>query len=71
MNWLLTLPCSRREAEALHEDDEWVAMLDPMPTIVAEEIEAFNDAKWQVKAYFSEKPDTDVLKKLQGRLPRG
>ena len=69
MNWLLTLPCSRGEAEALHEDDEWVATLDPMPTIVAEEVEAFNDAKWQVKAYFAEKPDTDVLAKLQDRLP--
>ena len=69
MNWLLTLPCSRAEAEALHNDDEWVALLDPMPTIVAEEVEAFNDAKWQVKAYFSEKPDADVLTKLQGRLP--
>lgn len=69
MNWLLTLPCTRREAEALHEDDEWVAMLDPMPTIVAEEVEAFNDAKWQVKAYFAEEPETGVLAKLQGRLP--
>lgn len=69
MNWLLTLPCSRAEAEALHNDDEWVALLDPMPTIVAEEIEAFNDAKWQLKAYFSQEPDTDVLTKLQGRLP--
>ncbi len=69
MNWLLTLPCTRREAEALHEDDEWVVMLDPMPTIVAEEVEAFNDAKWQVKAYFAEKPEADVLTKLQGRLP--
>lgn len=69
MNWLLTLPCSRREAEALHEDDEWVAMLDPMPTIVAEEVEAFNDAKWQIKAYFSQKPDNTVLSALQARLP--
>ena len=69
MNWLLTLPCSRREAEALHEDDEWVSMLDPMPTIVAEEVEAFNDAKWQIKAYFSQKPDNTVLSALQARLP--
>ena len=69
MNWLFTLPCSRREAEALHEDDEWVAMLDPMPTIVAEEVEAFNDARWQVKAYFSQEPDKSLLAKLQGRLP--
>ncbi len=69
MNWLLTLPCSRHEAEALHEDDEWVALLDPMPTIVAEETEAFNEAKWQVKAYFSAKPDNSILLQLQSRLP--
>ena len=68
MNWLLTLPCTRTEAEALHEDDDWVALLDPMPTIVAEEVEPFNDAKWRVKAYFSEKPDKSILAKLQGRL---
>jgi ribosomal protein L11 methyltransferase len=69
VNWLVTLPCSRREAEALHEDDEWVALLDPMPTIVAEEVEAFNDAKWQVKAYFAEEPDDGVVHKLKSRLP--
>lgn len=69
MNWLFTLPCTRSEAEALHHDDEWVALLDPMPTIVAEEVEAFNDAKWQVKAYFAEKPDGVILDRLQNRLP--
>ncbi len=52
MNWLLTLPCTRAEAEALHDDDEWLSLLDPMPTIVAEEVEAFNDAKWQVEGLF-------------------
>jgi ribosomal protein L11 methyltransferase len=45
-----------------------VSLLDPMPTVVAEEIEAFNDAKWQVKAYFSEQPGADVIAALQGRL---
>jgi ribosomal protein L11 methyltransferase len=69
VNWLFVLPCTRGEAEALHEDDEWVALLDPIPTIVAEEVEAFNDAKWQIKAYFSEKPDADILERLKGRLP--
>jgi ribosomal protein L11 methyltransferase len=69
MNWLLTLPCTRLEAEALHEDDEWLSLLDPMPTIVAEEIEAFNDAKWRVKAYFAEEPGMDLIAALQGRLP--
>lgn len=69
MNWLLTLPCTRAEAEALHEDDEWLSLLDPMPTIVAEEVEAFNDAKWQVKAYFSDMPDKAVIAAVQARLP--
>lgn len=69
MNWLLTLPCTRAEAEALHDDDEWLSLLDPMPTIVAEEVEAFNDAKWQVKAYFAEEPGKRVTVAIQGRLP--
>ncbi|MGL5837148.1 MAG: 50S ribosomal protein L11 methyltransferase [Sphingorhabdus sp.] len=69
MNWLLTLPCTRAEAEALHEDDEWLALQDPMPTIVAEEVEAFNDAKWRVKAYFNSKPLKASIAAVQARLP--
>lgn len=69
MNWLVTLPCTRAEAEALHEDDEWLALLDPTPSIVAEEVEAFNDAKWRVKAYFPEKPAKPVIAAIQNRLP--
>lgn len=68
MNWIVTLPCTRAAAEALHEDDEWVALLEPMPTIVAEEVEAFNDAKWQVKAYFAEGPGEEVIAALAERL---
>jgi ribosomal protein L11 methyltransferase len=69
LSWLVTLPCTRAEAEGLHEDDEWLSLLEPMPTIVAEEVEAFNDAKWRVKAYFSEKPGQSVIATLQARLP--
>jgi ribosomal protein L11 methyltransferase len=71
MNWLVTLPCTRQEAEALHEDDEWLSLLEPLPTIVAEEIEAFNDAKWRVKAYFAEAPGDDMIAALQSRLSSG
>ena len=28
MNWKVTLPCSRAEAEAMHEDDEWLELFD-------------------------------------------
>ena len=69
MNWLLTLPCTRQEAEALYEDDEWLATLEPMPSIVAEETEAFNDARWRVKAYFSEQPADQIITAIQSRLP--
>ncbi len=69
MNWKLTLPCSRIEAETLHEDYEWMASLDPIPSIVADELEAFNDAKWQLQAYFPSKPSRDVITAIQLRIP--
>jgi ribosomal protein L11 methyltransferase len=69
LNWLVTLPCTRQEAESVHDDDEWMAVLDPMPTIVAEETEAFNDAKWRLKAYFSEQPSEVVIAAIQARVP--
>ena len=69
MNWLLTLPCTREEAEALHEDDEWLCLFDPAPSVVAEEVEAFNDTKWQLKAYFPDMPEKAVVAAIQNRIP--
>ncbi len=69
MNWKLTLPCTRIEAEKLNDDFEWMAALDPMPTIVADELEAFNDAKWQLQAYFPSKPDLSIIAAIQAKLP--
>jgi ribosomal protein L11 methyltransferase len=69
MNWKLTLPCTRMEAEALNEDFDWMATLDPIPTIVADELEAFNDAKWQLQAYFSSKPSRNLIAVIQSRVP--
>lgn len=69
MSWLLTLPCTRTEAEALHEDDEWLSLFDPAPSIVAEEVEAFNDLKWQLKAYFPDEPEKGVIAEIQNRIP--
>ena len=68
-NWLLILNCTRAEAEALHYDDEALTLIDPMPTVVAEEIEAFNDTKWRAKAYFPSKPDGHAIAALQALLP--
>lgn len=67
-DWKVQFPCTRAEAEAIHEDDEWLASLDPMPSIVADEIEAFNDEKWQLNAYFAGKPSKAVIKTIKNRL---
>ena len=69
MIWLVTLPCARQEAEALFEDDDWLARLEPTPSVVAEETEAFNDAKWRIKAYFPEQPSKRALTAIKSRLP--
>ncbi len=69
MNWKLILPCTRAEAEALNDDFDWMAALDPMPSIVTDELEAFNDAKWQLQAYFPSKPDRKIIAAIQRRLP--
>lgn len=68
-NWKVGFPCTRAEAEALHEDDDWLSSLDPMPTIVADEVEAFNDAKWRLEAYFPVKPTNAVIKAIQQQIP--
>ncbi len=69
MSWKITLPCTRKEAEALHDDDEWFASLEPTPSIVADEVEAFNDAKWRLEAYFPEKPSKALIAAIQTRVP--
>lgn len=49
--------------------DEWLAFLDPIPSIVADEMEAFNDNKWRIEAYFPEKPVKAAVELIQSRLP--
>lgn len=67
-DWKVRFPCTRAEAEAIHEDDEWLASLEPMPTIVADEVEAFNDDKWQLDAYFSVEPSQSVINAIHSRI---
>ena len=68
MNWKVTLPCSRAEAEAMHEDDEWLELFDNLPTLVADELEAFNDAKWSIQAYFNAEPLRHDITLLESRV---
>ena len=52
----------------MHEDDEWLELFANLPTLVADELEAFNDAKWSIQAYFDAKPDTHDIALLETRL---
>lgn len=68
MNWKATLPCTRAMAETLHEDDDWLEQFENLPTLVADELEAFNDAKWSIQAYFNAKPGKHDIALLEKRL---
>ena len=68
-NWRLTLPCTRQEAEAMYNADDLLATLNPQPTVVTQEIEAFNDAKWEMLAYFNGKPPQPVVAAIHALIP--
>lgn len=50
--WKVTLPCTRREAEALNEDSGALADIDPAPAVMTCEV----SSGWEVSAYFEGKP---------------
>ncbi len=68
-SWRLALPCTRQEAEALYDADDIISAMDPRPSIVTQELEAFNDAKWEMLAYFEGKPEKSAINLLQSFLP--
>jgi ribosomal protein L11 methyltransferase len=68
-SWKLTLPCTRQEAEALGENFDAFALFDPIPSVVTQELEAFNDAKWELLAYFPSKPEAGAIEIIRAMLP--
>ena len=68
-NWRITLPCTRQEAEAIYNADDLLATMDPQPTVVTQETEAFNDSKWEMLAYFDGKPPPQVIAAIRELVP--
>lgn len=68
-SWRLTLPCTRTEAEALYDADEIITAMSQAPSIATREIEAFNDAKWELLAYFNRKPNALAITQIQALIP--
>ena len=75
-SWMVSLPCTRAQAEALTGDHPALTDLNPVPALVAsEEDEARN--RWRIDAYFDGKPPRSVVQMLgralgisAHRLPR-
>jgi ribosomal protein L11 methyltransferase len=68
-SWKLTLPCTRAEAEALNDDVPELAMLDPQPVILTQEVDFNRADKWEVIAYFEGKPDADAVALIHSLAP--
>ncbi len=68
-SWKLTLPCTRAEAESLNDDVPALALLEPQPAILTQELKPFDDQAWELVAYFDSEPDDHVISTLMTLLP--
>ncbi len=68
-SWTITLPCTRTEAEMLNGDVPQLALLENPPVIMTEELIPFDDAAWQVQAFFDGEPDPAAVAMLSTLLP--
>ena len=69
MTWLLSLPCSRAEAEALTGDLPAIAELDPPPVLITSEPHPDRPEEWRLDAYFEEEPNATLIALVRGLVP--
>lgn len=68
MSWLVSLPCTRDEAEALSGEIPELDALPEAPVVVTREIDEAAGL-WQLDAYMDAKPDAALLTLLQSFVP--
>jgi ribosomal protein L11 methyltransferase len=68
-SWILTLPCTKAEAEMLAGHLPELAEIDPAPVLVTSEPDDTKPDVWQLDAYFEGKPSRDVLKAIARLVP--
>ncbi|KTE21318.1 ribonucleotide-diphosphate reductase subunit beta [Sphingopyxis sp. H050] len=68
MSWLVSLPCTRDEAEALSGEIPELDVLAEAPVVVTREIDE-DAGLWQLDAYVDLKPSAALLKLLQALVP--
>ena len=68
MSWIVSLPCTRDEAEALSGEVPELDALPEAPVVVTREIDE-DMGLWQLDAYLDEKPGAALLELLQALIP--
>jgi ribosomal protein L11 methyltransferase len=64
-SWKVIIPCTRAEAERLHDDLPELVQFDPAPVILTQELVDFDDLAWEAQAYFDHKPLPAEIATLQ------
>ena len=68
MSWIVSLPCTRDEAEALSGEIPALDALPEAPVVVTREIDE-DAGSWQLDAYFDDRPSAALLKLLAALVP--
>ena len=68
MSWIVSLPCTRDEAEALSEEIPELDAMADAPVVVTREIDE-DAGLWQLDAYMDGKPGAALLALLQSLVP--
>ncbi|MBL0914479.1 MAG: 50S ribosomal protein L11 methyltransferase, partial [Sphingopyxis sp.] len=68
MSWIVSLPCTRDEAEALSGEVPELDAMAEAPVVVTREIDE-DAGLWQLDAYVDAKPGAALLKLLQALIP--
>jgi ribosomal protein L11 methyltransferase len=64
MSWRVTLHCTRAEAEALPDSEEFFPFAESAPVIVADEPDPHAPDDWRIHAYFADEPSPADLAAL-------
>ncbi|MBB6425897.1 50S ribosomal protein L11 methyltransferase [Sphingopyxis sp. JAI128] len=68
MSWIVSLPCTRAEAEALSGEIPELDALSEAPVVVTREIDE-DAGRWQLDAYLDDRPGAALLALLQSFVP--
>lgn len=68
MSWIITLPCTREEAEALSGEVPELEAREEAPVLVTREVDE-DRGEWMLDAYVDAKPATSLVKLLQSLIP--